>query len=187
MKILLRDLNGEVKDIDVNQDMTFDILAGDQFYVTGASSYDMQLINGGSDILLVLKDNEGESYKIILTNMGTIISENSLDIGDTQNTTLFVSTTIETDEQIESIVTDDIFNSGEIIEELLSLNNENGAFIYDFVTLSDSLEASAANNEGFTLAYSDGKLTSQDKEEPDTKYNDRVFDKEDGIVLARRF
>ena len=57
MKILLKDSSGEIKEIVINQNMEFDISKGEQFYVTGASNYDMYVVNNETDIVLLLTNN----------------------------------------------------------------------------------------------------------------------------------
>ncbi|MEA2017096.1 MAG: hypothetical protein U9N59_01500, partial [Campylobacterota bacterium] len=150
MKLLLRDIDGKVEEFEITANMDFSLLAGQQFFVTGAQSYDIKTINDGADIILSVTSTSGDTYTISLDNMANLIGENNLEDSLFEQTSLFVSTSKEDTEQIEQIVNNSEFNSGEIIDTLNNLMNTNmdantdGTIIYDFVSLANSLEASAS-------------------------------------------
>jgi len=157
MKLTIKDGFGASKVIDVNEDLEFNVIEGQQYiFSSGFSNYELSFSDGQESISLVFNVG-GKTINIELNNIVPLLQIND---NNTDNpTALIINKNIDND-KIDTILENNAFNGSEILDSLEALASKSSTgtddnsliLVTDFQSLVDSLGAAAAGNENGTTS-----------------------------------
>ena len=193
MKMIIKDTNGEIREVEVTADINIDVQPGQQLFFTGATSSDVSISGNNTDVRLTLVDENGETVSIGMPGLAEQISLNDPMDPFSLTTALGVSTTREGDDEIEKIVSDPELEVGEMIDQLkvaLAQSHsadKDGVLIDDFGSLVDISDSSAANTDQLSSeqfptvsnTVQDIKLTKARASRPEDEDTDEEEDTEE--------
>ena len=104
MKLIIKETDSSITELEVIKGMKLDIQPGQQFFFMGATSSDFSLSGDNKDLRLTLVDENGETINIAMPGLAGYISENDPNDAFSLITALGVSTTRDGDREIEEIV-----------------------------------------------------------------------------------
>uniref|UniRef100_UPI0040485D5F Calx-beta domain-containing protein n=2 Tax=Aliarcobacter sp. TaxID=2321116 RepID=UPI0040485D5F len=157
MKLTIKSGNGQARVVDLEKDLQFNTLKGEQYiFSKGFDNYVLNFKDNQESIELIF-NVDGKTIKVDLKGIVPHLQEN---VAGVENPTVVIINKNVNDKDLNSIVDNDSFNGSEIIdrlEELLSKPVELDAgtsdltLISDFQTLIEALDAAAAGaNESNT-------------------------------------
>ena len=191
MTMIIRSLNGDIREEEISTDIQFSPSQGEQIYFTGIKSYTFELVDDNKGMNLSFQTNEEEQITIVLSNLANLIEQNNPLDPFSEDTIFGVSTNEEGDRLIDDTLHNPKFESDEIIEtlkEVLSLDGTTigkGAVIDNFQSLLESMKAPS----DFTKLIDDNDfdlndITSIDELSLDNKkYDTFNIDFSDIIIL----
>ena len=154
MKMIIKDTNGSIQEVEVTKDMQVDVQPGQQFFFTGADDSSFTLSDDNKDMRLNLTDENGETINISMPGLAEQISANDPTDPFSLTTALGVSTTREGDAEIAEIVNNPELEVGEMIDNLkeaLAQSNSgadnDGVVLDDFGSIQDNAAATQADGE----------------------------------------
>ncbi|PIF04304.1 MAG: hypothetical protein CSA86_02280, partial [Arcobacter sp.] len=159
MKMIIKSLNGDIREEEISQDINFTPMQGEQFYFTGVETYHFELSGDNSTINVYFITNEGLKINIVLNDMANLIQQNNPLDPFSPDTIFGVSVNAEGDKLIDEALSNKELQNGEIIDalkEALSLDGStaaSGAIIDDFGFLLDNMAATAAGDGLQNTAY----------------------------------
>ncbi len=170
MKMIIKDVNGDIREVEVTENMDINVEQGEQFFFTGAASSEIAVFGDNKDVKLNLVDENGETISIGMIGLAEHINANDPSDSFSLTTALGVSTTREGDAEIAEIVNDPELEVGNMIEQLkeaLSKSNSgadnDGVVIDDFASLIELSESSAVNAEQLTTDQFNSIENSRDE------------------------
>ena len=174
MKMIIKDTDGSVRQVEVENGMNVDVQPGQQIFVTGANKSDFSTSDDNQDMSLHLVDENGEKITIELPGMAGLVASNDPTDPFGLTTALGVSTTAEGDAEIDKIVNNPELEIGQIIDQLkeaLAQSNsgadKDGTVIDDFGSMTEALTASAAD----ATPLSNTKITHEETTDSDLVKN----------------
>jgi len=153
MKLTIKS-EGQSKVVDLNKDLQFDVNKGEQYiFSNGFTNYVLNFKDNQESVVLTF-NVDGKSIKVELNGIVPFLQANTPDMS---NPTAIIINKDINDKDVDSIVKNDSFNGGEIIDRLeaivskpVELGNDKGSslsLIKDYQSLLESLGAAAAGGE----------------------------------------
>jgi hypothetical protein len=151
MKLTIKNGFGSNKVIDLNKDLEFNVVKGEQYiFSSGFSNYILNFKDNQESISLVF-NVDGKTVKVELNGIVPFLQANN---DNTKNpTSVIINKNVE-NEDLDPILDNSAFNGSEILDRLEALASnpvdtgsnpvDNLALISDFQSLLDSLGAAAA-------------------------------------------
>ena len=147
----IRNKEGEVQEVEVTQNMSFEPVRGQQFYFNNAAdSYYFQLTDNEESIKLIFKSGD-ETIELYFKDMATLIQENDPNGPGNLLSVLAIANDDKGWEEMEAHLADPNFEGGEIIADLkakltaeLLGQVDEGIVVDDFGALVEKLAQTAA-------------------------------------------
>ncbi|RYA23239.1 hypothetical protein CRU96_08705, partial [Malaciobacter halophilus] len=159
LKLMIKELNGEVKSLDVTENLVITPKAGQQFYFNNLDGHKYTMNLQDSEKSVVLNMDLGTTkVKIVFKNIVDLILEENVE----DKNILGIIKDEEGLEELNQTVLNDDFKGDDVIKSLKdllaqsSINPEetNGVIIDDFGSLTSMLDAAAAGGaEGDTSTF----------------------------------
>ncbi|AXH10801.1 large adhesive protein [Malaciobacter halophilus] len=159
LKLIVKEANGEVKSLDVTDNLVITPKAGQQYYFNNLDGHQYTMNLQDSEKSIVLNMDLGtQKVKIIFKNMVDLVLEENIQ----DKSVLGIIKDEEGLDELNQTVLNDNFNGDDVIKSLKDLlaqsstnpEETNGVIIDDFGSLTSMLEAAAAGgSEGDTSTF----------------------------------